>query len=129
MVLSMFLIIWTNDTFAYLSGLTFGKHKLFERISPKKTWEGFIGGLLASLLIGYFLHQFILEVSLLKWLFLCLLIAISSVLGDFIESLFKRTAGIKDSGTIMPGHGGILDRIDSLLFVVPVMYIYIQIII
>lgn len=128
LILSMFVIIWTNDSFAFLSGLAFGKHKLFERVSPKKTWEGFIGGFIVALIAGYFLHAHVDGVNLIPWLVLTGIIAISSVIGDFIESLFKRTAGIKDSGKIMPGHGGILDRIDSLLFVVPVMYIYLQLI-
>lgn len=127
-IVSMLIIIWTNDTFAFLSGLAFGKHKLFERISPKKTWEGFIGGLIVALITGFFLYRLLDNIELIQWLILTLLIVISSVCGDFIESLFKRTAGIKDSGKIMPGHGGILDRIDSLLFVVPIMYIYLQII-
>ena len=124
----MFIIIWTNDTFAYLSGLAFGKHKLFERISPKKTWEGFFGGLIIALVFGYFLHRFISEISLIQWLILTGIIVISSVIGDLVESLFKRTAGIKDSGNIMPGHGGMLDRIDSLLFVAQILYFYLQII-
>lgn len=126
LIISMLVIIWTNDTFAFLSGLAFGKHKLFERVSPKKTWEGFIGGFIVALIAGYFLHMLIEGIELIPWLILTAIIAISSVIGDFIESLFKRTAGIKDSGKIMPGHGGILDRIDSLLFVVPVTYIYLQ---
>ena len=124
----MFIIIWTNDTFAYLSGLVFGKHKLFVRISPKKTWEGFIGGVLFALVAGYFLHLLIDNISLVEWLILTLLIAVSSVFGDFIESLLKRSASLKDSGKIMPGHGGILDRIDSTLFVAPVVFVYLQII-
>jgi len=127
-IISMFIIIWTNDTFAYLSGLVFGKHKLFVRISPKKTWEGFIGGVLFALVAGYFLHLLIDNISLVEWLILTLLIAVSSVFGDFIESLLKRSASLKDSGKIMPGHGGILDRIDSTLFVAPVVFVYLQII-
>lgn len=128
LIVCMFVVIWTNDTFAYLSGLAFGRHKLFERISPKKTWEGFIGGVLVSLLAGYFLHSFLEDISLINWLIVTGLIAISSVFGDFIESLFKRQVGLKDSGKIMPGHGGILDRIDSVLLVAPVLYLYIWLI-
>ena len=122
----MFIVIWANDTFAYLTGMAIGKNKMFERVSPKKTWEGFAGGLVVSLVFGFFLHRFIHNINLTPWLVTVALIAISSVIGDFIESLFKRTAGIKDSGKIMPGHGGILDRIDSLLFVAPILYICVQ---
>lgn len=127
-LVSMFVVIWTNDTFAYLTGLSIGKHKLFERISPKKTWEGFLGGLLFALAAGFFLHRLIEGIELIHWLVLVLFISIGSVLGDFIESLFKRSAGLKDSGNIMPGHGGILDRVDSLLFVAPIVYVYLQVI-
>jgi phosphatidate cytidylyltransferase len=127
-ILAMFIIIWTNDTFAYLSGLTFGRHKLFERISPKKTWEGFVGGLIMATVVGYFIKPLVPDMPLTTWLIMVVIIAVSSVLGDLAESLFKRNAGIKDSGKIMPGHGGILDRLDSLLFVAPVMYICIQLI-
>ena len=123
LVACMFIIIWTNDTFAYLSGLAFGRHKLFERISPKKTWEGFFGGIIVSVFAGVFLHRFLDTISLQNWLIITGLVAISSVLGDLIESLFKRHAGLKDSGSIMPGHGGILDRIDSVLLVAPVLYL------
>ena len=127
-IICMFIIIWTSDTFAYLSGLTFGKHKLFERISPKKTWEGFFGVLIAAIIAGYLLHGFLNDIQLIHWLILSALISVAGVFGDLVESLFKRAAGIKDSGNIMPGHGGILDRIDSLLFVVPILYLYLQII-
>ncbi len=125
-ILAAFIIIWTNDTFAYLTGMAFGRHRLFERISPKKSWEGFLGGMIIALGMAWFLFRFISGFSLAGWLILAVLIVISSVFGDLAESLFKRQADLKDSGKIMPGHGGILDRIDSVLFVAPVMYIYIQ---
>jgi phosphatidate cytidylyltransferase len=128
LVLCIFLLIWTNDTFAYLSGLSFGKHKLFERISPKKTWEGFFGGFVAVLVVAWFIFPLLKEMGRIEWIILAAIISISSVFGDFAESLFKRAANLKDSGNIMPGHGGILDRIDSLLFVAPVVYIYLQLI-
>lgn len=124
LILSVFLLIWANDTFAYLSGMAFGKHKLFERITPKKTWEGFIGGIIATLLLAWILRNFVGFGTVISWEILALVISITAVFGDFIESMFKRTAGVKDSGTIMPGHGGILDRIDSMLFVFPVVFIY-----
>ncbi|MBN1119249.1 MAG: phosphatidate cytidylyltransferase [Bacteroidales bacterium] len=124
LVLAVFVLVWANDSFAYLSGLAFGKHKLFERITPKKTWEGFVGGLLATLIIARLLFSFTELNSVPEWEILALLIALASVFGDFVESMFKRSAGVKDSGNIMPGHGGILDRIDSLLFVFPVVFIY-----
>lgn len=127
-VLSVFILIWVNDTFAYLTGMLFGKHKLFERITPKKTWEGFAGGMLATIAGSWLLFSFSAYPSFTHWLILGVLIAIASVFGDFTESMFKRAANVKDSGNLMPGHGGILDRIDSLLFVFPVVFVYISVI-
>ncbi len=128
LVLTTFILVWVNDSFAYLSGMTFGKHKLFERITPKKTWEGFLGGLLATLLAAWFLRSYNGVGQSFIWELEALFIGIAAVFGDFVESFFKRKAGVKDSGKIMPGHGGILDRIDSLLFVFPVVFIYFEII-
>ncbi|MBO4370216.1 MAG: phosphatidate cytidylyltransferase [Paludibacteraceae bacterium] len=122
----MFVLIWVTDTGAYLVGCTLGKHHLAEHISPKKTWEGLIGGALltmaASALIAYLLKD-----SFLHWIIFGLLVVIASTFGDLFESLLKRSVGIKDSGNILPGHGGVLDRFDSLLMTVPVIYIYIEI--
>lgn len=126
LVLTAFILVWVNDTFAYLSGMTFGKHKLFERITPKKTWEGFLGGLLATLLAAWLLRSYIGARQGFVWELEALFIGVAAVFGDFVESFFKRKAGVKDSGKIMPGHGGILDRIDSLLFVFPVVFIYFE---
>lgn len=123
--LAVFIFIWTNDTFAYLTGLAFGRHKLFERISPKKTWEGFVGGMVLTLAASYLMYSFYPSVGLLQWLFFGLLTSIAAVYGDFIESMLKRSGNIKDSGTLLPGHGGMLDRIDSLLLASPVIYGYI----
>lgn len=123
-VLSVLVLVWINDTFAYLSGMLFGKHKLFERITPKKTWEGFAGGVIATVLASWLLFKFSGQTSLTTWLIAGFIVAISSVFGDFVESMFKRAAGLKDSGNLIPGHGGILDRIDSLLFVFPVVFVY-----
>lgn len=123
----VFILIWINDSFAYLSGVSFGKHKMFERISPKKSWEGFAGGLLATLIGAWFFYPLVGVDSKTVWLLLASFVCAAAVLGDFVESMFKRDAGVKDSGKIMPGHGGVLDRIDSLLFVFPVVYVYLQI--
>ena len=111
----MFLLIWMNDTFAFLSGKFFGKTKLFERISPKKTWEGTIGGVIFTLLAAVVITFLFDEDKLIFWV----VSAICSILGDLLESLFKRNMGIKDSGNILPGHGGILDRFDATLLTVP----------
>lgn len=127
--LAVFILIWTNDTFAYLTGLAIGKHRLFERISPKKSWEGFFGGLLTTLAVAYILYIFYPTFGLIQWMLFGILTSISGVYGDFIESILKRSANIKDSGNLMPGHGGILDRIDSVLLVSPVIYIYLHLII
>lgn len=127
-VFALFVIIWTNDTFAYLSGMAFGKHPLFEKISPKKSWEGFIGGLIMGVSAALVFNYFFPQTGLLQWILFAVLSCIASVLGDFVESMIKRKANIKDSGTILPGHGGILDRIDSLLLASPVIYIYLSLI-
>lgn len=117
-LVGFFLIIWSNDTFAYLSGRFFGKHKLFERISPKKTWEGTFGGILFALITGTIIGYF--TDNMIYWILSGLLIAPCAILGDLMESQFKRSLNIKDSGSILPGHGGILDRFDATLFAVPV---------
>lgn len=119
----MFLIIWSNDTFAYLSGRFFGKHKLFERISPKKTWEGTIGGFIFAIIAGL-VYAFFTEESFLFWGIGACIISIGGVLGDLIESKIKRITGVKDSGSIMPGHGGILDRFDAIMFAAPFFYVW-----
>jgi len=121
---SFFIILWSNDTFAYLTGMIFGKHKFFEKISPKKTWEGTIGGILFGLLAAYILSHFFLELSLGQWLAGALIITITGTLGDLSESLLKRNFKVKDSGTFFPGHGGVLDRFDSILFAAPAFFCY-----
>ncbi len=121
-VIGMLLLIWTNDSFAYLSGRFFGKTKLFERISPKKTWEGTIGGIVFTLLVAYFISFWSSQNDLGFWLIAAILVAPSAILGDLLESLFKRTLNIKDSGTILPGHGGILDRFDATIYTIPFFY-------
>jgi len=121
-VVGMYLLIWTNDTFAYLSGRLFGKTKLFERISPKKTWEGTVGGVIFTLVLGYIIGAYINEGDELFWIISALIIAPCAIFGDLLESLFKRSLNIKDSGKILPGHGGILDRFDAALFAIPFFY-------
>ncbi len=125
LLIGFFIIIWGNDTFAYLSGMAFGKHKLFERISPKKTWEGAAGGALFSIITAFVLSIFFKELNTFEWIGFALTIIIFGSFGDLFESLIKRSIGIKDSGNIMPGHGGILDRFDSVLMAAPFAYIYI----
>ena len=121
-VLGMFLLIWTNDTFAYFTGRAIGKRKLFERISPKKTWEGTFGGILFTLLLGFLIGAYINKGEVLFWMISALIIAPGAIFGDLLESLFKRSLNIKDSGKILPGHGGVLDRFDAALFTIPFFY-------
>ena len=134
-VLALFILIWCSDTFAYCGGSLFGKHKMFERISPKKTWEGFaIGGLFTCAaaaglsFVPYFSNALLYSASttmnVLAWVFFGLIVFVTGTLGDLIESMFKRSYGVKDSGNIMPGHGGMLDRFDSFLFAMPFCMIY-----
>lgn len=128
--LSIFIFLWTNDTGAYCTGSLFGKHKLFPRISPAKSWEGSIGGGVLVLIVAtiiYFLEsqgENLSTLNLWEWLGLGLVVVVFGTWGDLVESLFKRTLGIKDSGNILPGHGGILDRIDSALMAIPAAVIY-----
>ena len=122
-VLALFILIWCNDTFAYLVGKSIGKHKLFERVSPKKTIEGFIGGFFFTILASLIISQFYTFFNVTLWIITAFVVAIFGTLGDLVESKFKREAEVKDSGNIMPGHGGILDRLDSLIFVIPFLYI------
>lgn len=118
-ILGSLLLIWASDTGAYFSGRTFGKHKLFERISPKKTWEGSIGGLLFSVLISIGLSYCFDIIDFWHWVAISIIIVVSGTYGDLVESLFKRSMSIKDSSSVLPGHGGFLDRFDSLLLAAP----------
>lgn len=127
-ILGFFILLWTNDTGAYLAGRFFGKHKLFERISPKKTWEGSIGGGIATIVGAYILSIFFSNLSLTNWTVIAILVAIFGGLGDLVESMLKRSLKIKDSGKLLPGHGGILDRFDGLLLSVPFVYSYLYLI-
>lgn len=130
LVLAMFLFIWINDTGAYIVGCQFGKHRLFERISPKKSWEGFFGGLGFNILSAIVICRFMpewwgLSESYIFWIGLAIVVTMFATWGDLVESLIKRTLNLKDSGNMIPGHGGILDRIDSLLAVAPAVAIYV----
>ncbi|HRE76649.1 MAG TPA: phosphatidate cytidylyltransferase [Flavobacterium sp.] len=127
-LIGIFILIWTNDTFAYVVGKSIGKHKLFERISPKKTIEGFFGGLTFSILGSIVIAKFFIGTSNIGiWIGIAILVSIFATLGDLIQSKFKRLAGVKDSGKIMPGHGGILDRLDSIIYVAPFIFLFYQI--
>ena len=116
-------LVWGNDVFAYLVGISIGKHKMCERLSPKKSWEGFFGGVIGSLAMGA-LGAYIVEGNYIMWIGLALVVSLSSVVGDLAESMFKRDAGVKDSGAFIPGHGGMLDRFDALIFSAPFAFLY-----
>ena len=127
-ILGVFILIWTSDSFAYLVGNLIGKHKLFKRISPNKTVEGFVGGMVATFVASFILAQYFITLSLTQWIVIAALVSIFGVLGDLIESMFKRQAGIKDSSNFIPGHGGFLDRFDSVIFAAPFIFIYLQLV-
>jgi phosphatidate cytidylyltransferase len=122
--LAFLIMLWANDTGAYLSGYFFGKTKLFERHSPKKTWEGFIGGVLISAGAAYIISLFYKELPWKDWVIMAVLIGCFGTLGDLVESMFKRSINVKDSGGILPGHGGLLDRFDGLFLAAPIVYAY-----
>lgn len=126
LVLALFIFIWVNDTGAYVVGSMIGRNKMFERISPKKSWEGFFGGLIFVLAASLLFVWYEPVINCYKWLGLAATITIFGTLGDLIESLIKRTLKIKDSGNILPGHGGMLDRFDSIIMAIPASYIYIR---
>ena len=122
-VLCYIFIIWANDVFAYLVGMTFGRHRLCERLSPKKSWEGFFGGLAGAVATGL-AAAYAPEANYWVWGGLALVASLSGVAGDLVESMFKREAGVKDSGQVIPGHGGVLDRFDALLLSAPYVFLY-----
>lgn len=133
-IIGLFILIWTNDTFAYIIGKSTGKHKLFEKISPKKTVEGFFGGLIFAIFAGYLISSYLIKPSsqfsnksMLIWMIIAAIVGVIGTVGDLIESKFKRIAGVKDSGKIMPGHGGVLDRLDSVIFVAPFIFLFYKI--
>ncbi|UTX47571.1 phosphatidate cytidylyltransferase [Chryseobacterium sp. MA9] len=122
-VLFLFILIWSSDTFAYLVGKFLGKHKMAPKISPKKTWEGYAGGVVLTLVLSYFIEHYQPELRG-NWMVVGFLVAAFAPLGDLVESQLKRNFGVKDSGNIIPGHGGVLDRLDSFIICVPVVYLY-----
>jgi phosphatidate cytidylyltransferase len=126
-ILGIVFLIWAADTGAYFSGKTLGRNKLFERISPGKTWEGWVGGTLFSLAVAYVLSLYLADLDLARWLGIAVIVSVFGVLGDLSESMLKRSLGVKDSGRLLPGHGGILDRFDSLLMVVPFVVAFLKI--
>jgi len=125
-LIALFSLIWIYDSGAYLVGVSIGKHRLFERISPLKSWEGAIGGTLIAIGAGYFISGYIPEIKMIHWIAISVLTVVSSTFGDLSESMLKRYFGIKDSGNILPGHGGVLDRFDSLFFAAPVVVTYLK---
>lgn len=125
-VICFIFLIWGNDVFAYLVGMSCGRHKLCERISPKKTWEGFLGGIFGAVLVAVIAAR-CLDMDMTLWIGLAVVAAVTGVAGDLVESMFKRAAGVKDSGNVIPGHGGVLDRFDALLLATPFVFIYLLI--
>jgi phosphatidate cytidylyltransferase len=122
--LAFLIMLWANDTGAYLTGMGFGRHKLFERHSPKKTWEGFIGGVLISAGVALIISHFYADLTWAQWVGMAVIIGTFGTMGDLVESMFKRSINVKDSGGILPGHGGLLDRFDGLFLAIPVVYAY-----
>ena len=125
-LLGFFILLWTNDTFAYLTGIMFGRHRLFERISPKKSWEGFFGGLVCTVALSLLMAKWFPILPYYHWMAVAAITVVFGVYGDLIESLLKRNLKIKDSGRFLPGHGGILDRFDSVLPAAPMVYFYLK---
>jgi phosphatidate cytidylyltransferase len=126
-LIAYFLLMWANDSGAYIVGSLIGKHKLFERISPKKTWEGFIGGAFFTLLAAWLISTYLKEFELVHWIAIGVITFTFGTFGDLIESQLKRGVDMKDSGRILPGHGGILDRFDSILVSAPIVFVYLMI--
>jgi phosphatidate cytidylyltransferase len=122
-IVLFFVLIWINNTFAYLVGKKLGKNPLFSRVSPKKTWEGFVGGLIFTLITAFVFQYFYANQSTIHYLIIALITSVLATLGDLIQSQFKRYAQVKDSGSLIPGHGGFFDRMDSAIFVAPWFYL------
>jgi phosphatidate cytidylyltransferase len=121
--LSVIVLVWINDTFAYVVGKLMGRHKLTPRLSPGKTWEGLIGGMVFSALGGWMMYRFAGTYELWVWILLAFITGVFGLMGDLFESGLKRKRNLKDTGGILPGHGGVLDRFDSLLFIAPVVFL------
>jgi len=129
LLLGFFFLLWTNDTGAYLVGRSIGKHKLWERVSPKKTWEGFFGGLILSIGVGYIISMFYPELHYILWMIMAVIVSCAGTMGDLVESAFKRSIDAKDSGSILPGHGGILDRFDGVFLSTPFVLVLLQLVV
>ena len=125
-ILFMFILTWTFDTFAYLVGIQYGKHKIMPSISPKKSWEGFVGGFVFTIIAAYLSQKFFIHIALRDVLFVSIILPFTVTLGDFIESHYKREAGVKDSGNFILGHGGMLDRMDAFTITIPAIYIIVN---
>lgn len=125
-VVGFLLLLWANDTGAYLAGVAIGKHRLMERISPKKSWEGFFGGMIITVLAAWLISGWLGIVSTAEWVIIALIISVTGTYGDLIESMLKRSMGVKDTGSILPGHGGFLDRFDSAIISFPIVYLFIS---
>ena len=121
LILFMLILTWTFDTFAYLVGSKFGEHKIIPSISPKKSWEGFAGGFVFTIIAAYITSKYLLTIDL-QFIIISLLLPFTATLGDLIESYYKRKAGVKDSGNFIPGHGGMLDRMDAFMITIPLIY-------
>ncbi|MBK8722813.1 MAG: phosphatidate cytidylyltransferase [Saprospiraceae bacterium] len=124
-VFGLLVLTWANDTGAYLAGSKFGKHKLFPRISPKKSWEGAIGGFIVTLLIAWLISYYFRELNWWNWTVIAMIVSVFGPLGDLVESMLKRSIDVKDSGNLLPGHGGFLDRFDAFIFMMPYVAAYI----
>ena len=127
-ILSFFALVWIYDTFAFFTGMLIGKHRLYERISPKKSWEGAIGGAVFAIATAYFISMFSTEMNSVEWMAFALIVVIFATIGDLTESMLKRSYNLKDSGSFLPGHGGILDRFDSVFIAAPAIFIFLQLI-
>ncbi len=124
LLLGFFFLVWINETGAYVLGSAFGNHKLFERVSPKKTWEGAIGGGILAIFTAWMISLFFMQLTLSDWLIMALMVVVFGSYGDLFESMFKRSINAKDSGSILPGHGGVLDRFDGVFIAAPFVFVY-----
>ena len=125
--LGFLIMLWANDTGAYLTGRFLGRNKLFERVSPKKTWEGFVGGVLIACLAGFIFQKYYTDYPVYIWISMAITIGVMGTLGDLVESMLKRSLNVKDSGNLLPGHGGLLDRFDGLLIAAPCVWVFLNV--